>query len=97
MTDYCPYCFLYENSGNLFVSTVVQLPANKDLGTPALNVNGNTTTVTYAINNSLGLPAGIRTPADEQIAWDGTERIVKVVVNDGQNNNSNSMNSEDID
>jgi hypothetical protein len=85
------------NPGDLFVSTVVKLPATKDLDGPIQSVHGNITTVTYTIKHTLSLPAGIRTPADEQIAWDGRERIVRVVVDDGGNNEITTMNTEDLD
>jgi hypothetical protein len=96
MTDYCPYCFLYEKSGNLYASTAVQLPVNKNLGTPSQSTNGSTTTVTYNVNNSLGTPAGIRTPSDVQIAWDGSERLVKVEIVEGNSSTHTSLNSTDL-
>lgn len=95
-----PYCYLYKDlptKGNLFVSTVVELPANKDLNAPSFAILGNKTTITYTLKTSLGLPAGIRTPSDEQIAWDGTERIVEVVVTDGNNEESTAMNTDNLE
>ena len=86
MESYKPYCYLYKdipNEGDLFVSTVVELPAGKNLDRPTKVYHGSTTTVTYSLKSSVGLLAGIRTPIDEKITWDGTERIVKVVVNSG--------------
>jgi len=81
-----PYCYLYKNSpdaGDLYVSTVVELPANKDLNAATQSVQTGKTTVTYTLKTSLGLPEGIRTPSDEKIVWDGSERIVEVVVDSG--------------
>ncbi len=100
MESYKPYCYLYKdspNEGDLFVSTVVQLPADKDLNTATQSVIARKTTVTYTLKTTLGLKAGIRMPVDEQIAWDGTERIVEVVVSDGGTNHKTSMNTRDLD
>lgn len=95
-----PYCYLYKDSprvGDLYVSTVVELAANKDLNTAVQSVDGNKTTVTYTLVSTLGLPAGIRTPDDEKIAWDGSERIVEVVVDDGNNTHTSELHSNDLD
>ncbi len=97
-----PYCYLYKDSpdeGDLYVSTVVELPANKDLNAATQIVQTGKTIVTYTLKISLGLPAGIRTPADENIAWDGTERIVEVVVDSGSGtrNKKTEINTKSAD
>lgn len=101
MESNTPYCYLYKDVptiGDLFVSTVVQLPANKGLSTPQIDIDGRKTTVTYSVTNSLGLPAGIRTPDDEQISWNGTEdRTVVVVIKNGAKEKNETSHTADLD
>lgn len=97
-----PYCYLYKdipNIGDLYVSTIVQLPADTDLKEPKITSVGRITIVTYETYEDppVSLPAGIRNPPNEKITWDGIrDRIVVVVIADGGTNNSTTLNTRDL-
>lgn len=99
MTDYCPYCYLYENT-QLLVSTAVLLEANESLkdARKVTVPKDRITTITYEVMNPpVGGPAQVHTPADEEIPRVGTENwTVVVIVDNGGNQHTTTINSDDL-